>query len=200
MTAIWVSLNWFFTWSNNSPPSQYSVINIYEFLVLKLSIIRTISGWSKVFNISISSLICPSLNKFALDFFICFNATFSSVYLFLAKYTFPNEPEPNLLKTSYFLDGESFISSMNNLLDIVIDDSPSDKNELPTDDPPKEFFLSWIEFIDCRSSSSNSDFLFELNLIESKVDFLPSFLLNFSLFAFSLEVLDVSNYLIEKKL
>ena len=65
-----------------------------------------------------------------------------------------------------------------------MDDSASDKNELPPEEPPNEFFLSWIEFIDWRSSSSNSDFFFELNSIESRVDLRPSFLLNFGFWVF----------------
>ena len=49
---------------------------------------------------------------------------------------------------------------MNNLFEIDIYDSPSERNELPIDEPPNELFLSCIEFIDFLNSSSNSDFFF----------------------------------------
>ena len=56
----------------------------------------------------------------------------------------PKDPEPNLSNISYLLNGESLISSKNNLFEIDIDDSPSYKKDMPTDEHPKEFFLSWI--------------------------------------------------------
>ena len=54
----------------------------------------------------------------------------------------PNETEPNFDKTSHFFEGVSFISSINNLLGKDIQDSLSDKNELPPDKLPNKFFLS----------------------------------------------------------
>ena len=56
-------------------------------------------------------------------------ATFSLVYLFLAKYTLPKDPDPSFDIISYFWEGLSLFSSINNLFDIDIYDSPSDKND-----------------------------------------------------------------------
>ena len=82
------------------------------------------------------------------------------MYLFSAKNTLPKEPEPNLLNILYFFEGKySLISLINNLLDIDIDDSSSDKNDPPPDEQyPLEFFLSFKEHNDILSSSSNSLF------------------------------------------
>ncbi len=98
---------------------------------------------------------------------------------------------------SYFFVWESFISSINNLFDIDIDDSPSDKNELPIEEPPNEFFLSWIELIDLLISSSNSDFFWGLKLIGSKVDLCPSILLYFTIWDFLVKLF-VMAYSFEK--
>ena len=95
----------------------------------------------------------------------------------------PKDPSPNFDNILYFFEGRySIISLINNLLEIDIEDSSSDKKEPPPDEPyPLEFFLSFKEHKEIRSSSSNSFFFCSLKLIESKVDLRPSFLKNFFL-------------------
>ena len=79
---------------------------------------------------------------------------------------------------------------MNNLFDIDIEDSSSDKNDPPPDEQyPLEFFLSFNEHNDIRSSSSNSLFFCSLKLIESNVDLRPSFLLMLDLDLFFADLL-----------
>ena len=95
----------------------------------------------------------------------------------------PKDPAPNFAKILYFFEGRySIISLINNLLEIDMEDSSSDKNEPPPDEQyPLEFFLSFKEHKDIRSSSSNLLFFCSLKLMESKVDLRPSFLLNLCL-------------------